>query len=133
MAQVAGILAIASSAVGLASAAHQYQVSRSNKEREEKIADLRGQERREELRKVIAAQRVGLVAQGRDPNRGTSLTLQKAAYDAAKREGDLDRFQTEAVLDSYDNEQTSILLNAVGSQTDLWSKYYSDRRRGRIE
>lgn len=120
MAQAAGAMAVASSLLSMGQAVHGYQTAKQNARREGQLAELRAEDRREQLRRTLAAQRVALVAQGRDPDVGSGLGLQAGAVEAAAREQSLDRFQTRAAKQQHRAEGVSALLGGVaGSSRSL--------------
>ncbi|MDD5304255.1 MAG: hypothetical protein PHS14_14235 [Elusimicrobia bacterium] len=121
-----------STAATVAQTIHTVNTSKVNAKREEELAGLRAKERRDELRKTLAAQRVALIGQGRDPDLGTSLTLQTEAYKAAGRESSLDRFQTDASIQNAKNEGTGAMLNGLGRTLATWEDYAVKKREGSL-
>ncbi len=106
---------VASLAATTASTVHTYKVSKNNKNAEEKAAKLRAEERGAELRRTLAAQRMAMIGQGRDPDTGTGLVLQDEAWKAAERDSVVDRWQTGIAKENWENQGTSAVLSGVGS------------------
>ena len=132
MAQFAGALAVASAAFGGAQGVHGYAVSRANVKRERRLAELRAEERREELRRVLAAQRVALASQGSVPGVGSGRVLQQEAVRRAQQSAYLDQFQTQAAIQQHRAEGWSAILRGLGTATSSLASYGYARRETKL-
>ena len=123
MAIAAGALTVASSLLSIGAGVYSYSVASANVKREKKLGELRADQRREELRRVLSAQRVALASQGRNPDTGTSLVLADAARQNAAFDSRLDRFQTGAAVQNYRAQGTTAILAGLSSASSSLSSY----------
>lgn len=114
MAAMAGALTYATTALSAAQAVHQHQIGKVNVRAEKKMGELRADKRRADLKRTLAAQRVVLTQQGRDPDFGSVLVLYDEAREAAKRESAIDKFQTKTSVQNIKSGAKSSIFRTVG-------------------
>lgn len=122
------ILGIATAAASAAQAVNQVRTARVNMENEKKLARIRAAERGEELRRTLAAQRVALISQNRNPDIGSSLVLRDEAIQNAGQAQGLDDFQTGITEQNYRAGQAGAVANAAGTALSVWNDY--DKTKG---
>lgn len=105
---------MASTALSVAQAVHTYKIGKMNVKAEKKLGELRADERRDKLRRTLAAQRVALTSQGRDPDFGSSLVLYEESRKAAELESAVDSFQTGRTIENIKGQSISSTIKTIG-------------------
>jgi hypothetical protein len=104
-------------AVGIGANLMQYKhtadVIDENIKREEEASRFRAQDRRRELRKALAAQRLMAISQGSDADIGSNIRLRDISFENFLTDVERDLFETEGRLESLKHQKISAALRAT--------------------